>query len=83
MQTTVGSSLPCYMMATLPQTSSLDIQVIQGQAGTRLVHGMVGDGDACSKKKHKIVAILAQDRKCYPSPSLPGPSSQWEEFPSL
>lgn len=39
--------------ATLPQTLSLDLQVIQGQAGTCFVHRVIGDCDACNNDQEE------------------------------
>jgi len=78
LQTTAGRSFPFYMMATLPCTSSPHGPVIQGQAGAGLVHGMVGDCDACRKKKCQSV----KGKRCCSS-SLCSPGFQQDELPSL
>lgn len=64
--------------ATLPQTRSLDLQVIQGQAGARLVHGVVGDCDACRKAQEKTRECESELRTENLAPNLRGPGSAWE-----
>lgn len=69
--------------ATLPQTRSLDLQVIQGQAGARLVHGVVGDCDACRKAQEKTRECESELTTENLAPNLRGPGSACEEgFPT-
>jgi len=60
---------PFHAMATLPQTHSPDLQIIQGQAGTRLVHWVVGDRDACRKAQEET-----QERESWPRTEIWSPA---------
>lgn len=66
--------------ATLPQTLSLDLQVIQGQAGTRFVHGVIGDCDACNNDQEETWKHENWLGTQTPVPSLPGPGCEQDGF---
>lgn len=56
-------------MGSLPQLSLPHLQVIQGEASTGLVHGVVGDSDACTQKRQHW-AHAPSGSAAPPSPSL-------------
>lgn len=80
-----GELPPLHRMAPQPPTSqtSPDLQVIQGQAGARLVHGMVGDGDACRMAREETGKRESWLRTEDLAPSLPDSGSAREgRFPA-
>lgn len=74
-----GELPPFHRTAILPQTQSPDLQVIQGQAGACLVHGVVGDRDACRKAQEETWECESWLRTENLAPSLSGPGSERED----
>lgn len=68
--------------ATLPQTLYLDLQVIQGQAGTRFVHGVIGDCDACNNDQEETWKHENWLGMQTLVPSPPGPDSKQDGLPA-
>lgn len=52
-----------------PQLHLPRLQVIQGEASTGLVHGVVGDGDACTQEGRAPLALAPFWLSCTLSPS--------------
>lgn len=65
-----------------PQTLSLDLQVIQGQAGARFVHGVIGDCDACNNNQEETWKHENWLGTQTLVPTLPGPGSEQDGFPT-